>query len=223
MTASPPGHWPGQNPFDPQQRPVGSEVESLNAYFARQPYQGGSDNPLTNPAMFVRATPPAPVRRPSVLRRLAGRYASVIGAIVLLAACCGGVRLLGGGDDDDKPKRSAAGTRAPLPSTTSPSATRTYSPPPYSPPPPATTAPSKPSLDSVQKGQCLKNNGTNEDPEMVPAPCGKGTYQVLARFSGYIDTVCLSVQGYTTSYTVTYYVNGIPDSARSYVLCLKKR
>jgi hypothetical protein len=58
---------------------------------------------------------------------------------------------------------------------------------------------------------------------MVPVPCGKGTYQVLARYPGYIDTVCLSVQGYTTSYTVTYYVNGIPDSARSYVLCLKKR
>jgi hypothetical protein len=220
MTAPPPGQNPfDQNPFDPQQRPVDSTVESLNAYFARQQYQGGSDNPLTNPAMFVR---PAPPRRPSALRQLAGRYASVIGAIVLLAACCGGVRLLGGGDDEEKPKRSAAGTRAPSPSATSASATRTYSPPPYS-PPPATTAPSKPSLDDVKKGQCLKNNGTNEDPEMVPAPCGKGTYQVLARFSGYIDTVCLSVQGYTTSYTVTYYVNGIPDSARSYVLCLRKR
>lgn len=97
-----------------------------------------------------------------------------------------------------RPRRRPARTRR---RRRRPSRTPTYT---YS-PPPATTAPTKPNLDDVQKGQCLKNNGTNDDPEMVPVTCGRGTYQVLARHPGYIDTVCLSVQGYTTSYTVTYY------------------
>ena len=207
MTSPPPANGPGQNPFDQGYQVYGG---------------GGADNPLTNPGMFVRPAPPAPPpRRRSAIRNGLQRVAAGAAVSLLIAACCGGFRLLGiTGGDDDKPKRSAA-TPTPTRSSASPSPSRTFSRPPST--APASTAPAKPALDDVQKGQCLKNNGTNEDPDMVPAPCGKGTYQVLARYSGYIDVVCQNVPGYTTSYVVTYYRNGIPDSLRSYVLCLKRR
>lgn len=34
---------------------------------------------------------------------------------------------------------------------------------------------------------------------------------------------CQSVSGATTTYTVTYYVNYVPQIGRSYVFCLKRR
>jgi hypothetical protein len=126
-----------------------------------------------------------------------------------------------GDDDDYKTPQNTARTATPTTPTYTP-ATPTYSPPPVtSAPPPTATANA---LDSVDKGDCLKNTGTDYDPEMVPIACGPGTYQVLKRIYGTIDgNQCQGVSGATTTYTVTYYVNNIPQISRSYVFCLKKR
>jgi hypothetical protein len=201
---------PGQDPF------------GTNPFQQPGPWSQ-QDNPLTNPAMFVRA-PAAPRRSPA--RQRVVHYATVTVVFILLVGCCGGVGYLV--NDDDDAKKPAAGTAT----AASPSPTPTWSPRPTptfssrgleSPPPPVSAAPSKPSLDDVDKGDCLKNNGTNENPDMAPAPCAKGTYQVLARFYGTVIDTCHTVAGSTTSYTVTYYRNGIPDFSRSYVFCLKRR
>ena len=59
---------------------------------------------------------------------------------------------------------------------------------------------------------------------MVPAKCGPGTYQVLKRIYGTIDgSQRQSVKGATTTYTVTYYINNVPQISQSYVFCLKRR
>lgn len=197
------------NPFEPQ----GSQQQP--GYFAQQ----GSGNPFDDPAMFQRNRPPAPPRPPSRFKRFA--VSAVMS--VATAAACGGINALFDDDDDTKKRNTAvASTPTPSPTYTRPSAT--YSPPPTSrsaaPPPSPTANP----LDSVDKGDCLKNTGTASDPEMVPVTCGPGTYQVLKRVYGTIDaTQCQSVSGATTTYTVTYYRNGITQISQSYVFCLKKR
>jgi hypothetical protein len=210
------------NTFEPNQ-PPDSSVEALNAYFARQQGQP-TDDPLTNPAMFVRNTPPR--RQRSVSKEKLTQFGVGAAVVLALVACCSGANALFNDDDDDKP-RNTADT-----STPTPSSTYTYSPPPLetsSPPPPPPTSAPPPSptangLDSVQKGDCLKNTGTDSDPEMEPAKCGPGTYQVLKRIYGTIDSSqCQSVSGATTTYTVTYYVNYVPQISQSYVFCLKRR
>ena len=79
------------------------------------------------------------------------------------------------------------------------------------------------SLDDVKEGGCLHNNGSDTDPDMIPADCVKGNYKVLKRLYGTIDpTPCQNVSGYNTHYTVTYYRNGVMQISSSYVFCMKK-
>ena len=81
----------------------------------------------------------------------------------------------------------------------------------------------EPSLDDVKEGGCLHNNGSDTDPDMIPADCVKGNYKVLKRLYGTIDpTPCQNVSGYNTHYTVTYYRNGVMQISSSYVFCMKK-
>jgi hypothetical protein len=226
MTFPPP---PGRD-----DQPHDSTVESLHAYFPHQPTPPpgqqpfGADQAFPPPGVFPApgafpppGAPPTPPRR--------GRFAALLvpGAVVLLVlACCGyGIFRSFGGGDDDKPKNTGAAASArptssfsyapSLPPTRSPSPIPTTSPPPPS--------PTKPSLDDVKEKDCLRNDGTDTDPEMVPVACGKGTYQVLKRLYGTIDpSPCQDVRGYTAHYTVTYYRNGIMQISSSYVFCLKK-
>ncbi|GAA0926544.1 LppU/SCO3897 family protein [Virgisporangium aurantiacum] len=170
-----------------------------------------------NPANFVRNRPPAPRRPPSPAKRFVLKAA---GAVLLLAVCSGLNMYF---DKDDKPKNTARNA-TPAPAYTPATPTYTYSAPPTYSAPAATPTPTANALDAVDKGDCLKNTGTDYDPEMVPIACGPGTYQVLKRIYGTIDgNQCQSVSGATTTYTVTYYVNNIPQISRSYVFCLKRR
>ncbi|GIJ68784.1 LppU/SCO3897 family protein [Virgisporangium ochraceum] len=174
-----------------------------------------------DPQLYVRQRPPRP---PSRFRRRIGDVAIRIAAAVAVLACCGGLNALFNDDDDEKERRTSAGASTPSPTRPSPPPT-SYSPPPtptrsVAPPPSPSTNP----LDAVDKGDCLKNTGTDYDPDMVPVACGPGTYQVLRRIYGTIDAnQCQSVSGATTTYTVTYYRNNIPQYGQSYVFCLKKR
>ncbi|GIJ44375.1 hypothetical protein Val02_12610 [Virgisporangium aliadipatigenens] len=197
----PPGGQPGQ--FPPPGDPFGQQQPGA---FPGPPYN---------------APPP---QRPGT-NRASLTLALVV--VLLVVACCGygGYRSFGGGDDD-KPKNTAAAGSTP---TASP--TFSYAPPslPVSPTParpstsPPPPSPTKPSLDDVKEGGCLHNNGSDQDPDMIPADCVKGNYKVLKRLYGTIDpTPCQNVSGYNTHYTVTYYRNGIMQVSSSYVFCMKK-
>ena len=84
-------------------------------------------------------------------------------------------------------------------------------------------------LDPVDIGACLRNDGTNDDPVMVPAACKAGTYKVLARKFGTINpNACNGVPRYNATYMVekfTVYTRTglkVPDIASSYVFCLRR-
>lgn len=139
----------------------------------------------------------------------------VAAALVLVVAV--GVVLVASGSGSDR-----------VPS----AATSSWEPPsPVSETAPTTTVASNP-LDGLPVGDCLRNAGTNTDPEMVPHSCSPGTYEVLARDSGTVDhNVCSVYPGSTDTYIVEKYVvttrNGIevgrtPSVLDSYVLCLRQ-
>ena len=207
---------PGQPQPSGQQQPGQQQPGQQANYFTQQ----NTGNPF-DPANFERTAPPAPPRPPSRLKK----FAVSAGVSLAVAACGSGVKALFDDDDEDKTPRSLPVAAAPTgtsPTAVSPTAASTAASPVRSSqaPPSATANP----LDAVDKGDCLKNTGTDADPEMVPVACGSGTYQVLKRVYGTIDAnQCQSVSGATTTYTVTYYRNGITQISRSYVFCLKKR
>jgi hypothetical protein len=72
---------------------------------------------------------------------------------------------------------------------------------------------------SATEGQCVVNDGTNENPVMRVVPCTtKDAYSILKRFPETIDTnKCSTVEGYEYH----YFYNSELDSL-DYVLCLKK-
>ncbi|MEV0899554.1 hypothetical protein [Actinoplanes sp. NPDC049802] len=73
------------------------------------------------------------------------------------------------------------------------------------------------------KGQCLRNEGTDDEPELRVVVCTANTYQVLKRIDGKTtgekDAVgkCAKVTGYTKWY---YYDTEYDDV--DFVLCLKE-
>jgi hypothetical protein len=84
---------------------------------------------------------------------------------------------------------------------------------------PTTTESDSGDVRSATEGQCLVNEGTNDEPEMKVVQCDKGTYTILKRFPGTIDTEkCNGVDGYEYH----YYYNSELDTL-DFVLCLKKR
>ncbi len=75
------------------------------------------------------------------------------------------------------------------------------------------------SVRGVKVGQCVRNTGTDDNPDLIVAPCGAGTYEVLANFPFTTDTSkCDSVAGSTTWYRYDHTYDFL-----DYVLCLRKR
>lgn len=76
----------------------------------------------------------------------------------------------------------------------------------------------------VVVGQCVRNEGGNDDPKLTITPCGPRTYQVLERFDGATTgkddarSKCSAVPGYTD-----WYFFDSPLDVLDYVLCLKSR
>ncbi|MFD0741234.1 hypothetical protein ACFQ1L_04200 [Phytohabitans flavus] len=72
----------------------------------------------------------------------------------------------------------------------------------------------------VKAGQCVVNEGTNDEPKLKVVECGDKTFEVLARFDGTIDyeTKCEDVQGYQFHYFFDSELNPL-----DFVLCLKQR
>jgi hypothetical protein len=76
----------------------------------------------------------------------------------------------------------------------------------------------------VTEGQCVTNDGSNDDPAMHKTACTTGTYQVLKVFHGKTtgekdaENKCSKVAGYTNWY---FYDSEFDDL--DFVLCLKRR
>lgn len=77
--------------------------------------------------------------------------------------------------------------------------------------------------DTAEKGDCLKNEGTNTAPALVPTECGPGAFQVLTRVDGPTTgdadarKKCASVPGVTN-----WYFRNSPQDSQDFVLCLKQ-
>ncbi|WP_433372433.1 LppU/SCO3897 family protein [Actinoplanes sp. CA-142083] len=76
---------------------------------------------------------------------------------------------------------------------------------------------------NVKQGDCVVNQGTDEQPEMRATACISGTYQVLKRVDGKTtgekdaEAKCAKVQGYTK-----WYFYDSPFDDLDFVLCLKE-
>jgi hypothetical protein len=90
----------------------------------------------------------------------------------------------------------------------------------------ANVAEPQPSEDArfVKRGQCVRNEGTEQNPAMTIVPCVSGTYQVLKRVDGRTtgeadaEVKCSKVQNYTK----WYFYDSELDSL-DFVLCLRER
>ena len=76
----------------------------------------------------------------------------------------------------------------------------------------------------VTKGECVRNEGTADAPDMKIVPCASGTYEVLKRFDGRTtgeadaESKCSKVP----KYTKWYFYDSELDSL-DFVLCLRER
>jgi hypothetical protein len=76
----------------------------------------------------------------------------------------------------------------------------------------------------VKRGQCVRNEGTADTPDMKIVPCAGGTYEVLKRFDGRTtgeadaESKCSKVPNYTK----WYFYDSELDSL-DFVLCLRER
>jgi hypothetical protein len=163
-----------------------------------QPY--GADALNATPPGWGRPTPP-PRRRNTPIVALV-----VVLTLLILGGLGTTAWLL---TERDKP--STAG-RA-LPTATAPTAA-------------ANVAEPQPSEDArfVKKGQCVRNEGTAQNPAMTIVPCATGTYEVLRRVDGRTtgeadaEAKCSKVPNYTK----WYFYDSELDSL-DFVLCLRER
>ncbi|GGK93636.1 LppU/SCO3897 family protein [Mangrovihabitans endophyticus] len=76
----------------------------------------------------------------------------------------------------------------------------------------------------VEEGQCVRNEGTADEPEMTIVGCASGTYEVLRRVDGKTtgeadaEAKCRGVDGYTKWY---FYDSELDEL--DFVLCLRDR
>jgi hypothetical protein len=152
--------------------------------------------------------PPVPVQKP----RRNGPIVAVV--VVLGLLICGGLGttawiLVDRADDKDK---QVSATQTPDPG-------RTTTPAGQDPQPQDSQ-----NARFVTKGQCVRNEGTADKPQMQIVPCATGSFEVLARVDGRTtgeadaETKCAKVPRYTK----WYFYNSDLDSL-DFVLCLRER
>ena len=177
------------------------------------PQQGYGYDPYQQPAPGWTA--------PQEERRKRGLSPVLILVLTLAVLVCGGtgVALYLVGRPDDRP--TATSGRAPR---RPPSASQAASQAPTQAASPTPGTDSSADARFVKKGQCVKNVGSTEKPQLQITKCAARTYEVLERFdtatTGEDDAQakCKDVQGYTD----WYYFNS-PLDLNDYVLCLKLR
>jgi hypothetical protein len=185
----------GQQPYG---QPYGQQPQQPQPPQYGQPY-GQQQAPQYTQQGY--GAPPAP------RKSKAGLIIGLI-ALVVVLACVGvcGFFVWVGGQDDDPSTLPTTGVTATTTTSKSPS-----------------PSPS-PSKDIDPKvGDCVKNTGTDSDPELVISPCATGTYKILTRIPFTDDPkACDGLMGPKEPYDATYRVtssNGLSD----FVLCMKKQ
>ncbi len=183
-------------------------------YPAQQPYSEASDpwggqDPSWIPHQQQYAASPHPPPAPLRENRQRPRRGFAMGATVaVLSVLIGGglataawFTLGGGGEEPEKPATIAATA-------------------------PAVSVPRAPSSEDARfaaKGQCVRNEGTNTEPELRIVECTANTYEILKRIDGRTtgekDAVgkCAKVANYTKWY---YYDTEYDDV--DFVLCLRE-
>ena len=76
----------------------------------------------------------------------------------------------------------------------------------------------------VAKGQCVRNEGTADKPEMKIVACASGTFEVLKRVDGRTtgEADAEAKCGKVANYTKWYFYDSELDSL-DFVLCLRER
>ncbi|MGS2617232.1 LppU/SCO3897 family protein [Micromonospora sp. LZ34] len=135
----------------------------------------------------------------------------IIGLVVLLVLCpCLGLAgwAVWQAADDDPDEAPSPSVSAPLEPTDVPSAD------------PSTAEPSPSEDDDYAKGDCVVNDGTDDDAELRKVPCGPNTYEVLLRLPATTDAdQCKTRAPRSTA----HYVHDNSVDLLDYVLCLRKR
>ncbi|WP_422772542.1 LppU/SCO3897 family protein [Plantactinospora sp. WMMC1484] len=129
--------------------------------------------------------------------------------LLLLCTCLGGVLwwVIDQSGDDSGPDIGAPG-----PARSTPAA-----------PSRRPTTPSG-SSERYVKGDCLVNDGTDDDPEVRKVPCGPNTYEVLSRIPFSTDrNDCKDDPIFGAPESDASYVHDDSLDLGDYVLCLKRR
>ncbi|TWH67426.1 hypothetical protein JD77_02401 [Micromonospora olivasterospora] len=154
---------------------------------------------------------PGPVAPPA---KRNGRRVGLIIALVVLLLLCPCLGLAGWGiyraaDVADSSAPPASTSPVPVEPSDEPTAA-------------PTTAKPSPSEDDddFAKGDCVVNDGTDDDAELRKVPCGPGTYEILLRIPATSDgDRCETLAPKSTA----NYVHDNSVDFLDYVLCLKKR
>lgn len=190
MWAPPPTSGPGYPPPGPFP-PAG-------------PMPGQAPAPWGQPAPGGYGMPPA-----APVKKTGGKIALIVTLVVLLVLCpCLGlagwaVWKIADASDDVAPRPSSSAPVVPpaLPSDAPPSAAPTPD-------------------QEFARGDCVVNEGTEDDAELRKVPCGPNTYQVLLRIPATTDgDRCETLAPQATA----NYVHDNSVDLFDYVLCLKKR
>ncbi|MEV4414518.1 hypothetical protein [Catellatospora sp. NPDC049609] len=74
-----------------------------------------------------------------------------------------------------------------------------------------------------RQGRCVRNDGTDSRPDLQDAPCGPGTYKIVASIPGTTDAkACDGPLGATEPYDAAYTYTSASRILK-YTLCLKKQ
>ncbi len=201
--AQPPG-YPPQDPYagQGQQLPPTAQYPVQGQYPQQPPYgqpQYGQPQ-YGQPAV----APAAPAKKTGLkIAVIAGGVA----VLCLLGCVAWGVTTYLNPKDEEPVAKATTAT--PSPKRTSPT------------PKPSPTK--SPEWDPKVK-DCVKNTGTDADPNLVPATCGPGTYKIVARVPNTTDPGSCKTGPFAAKepYDATYWYRSGSGIYR-YVLCLKKQ
>ncbi|NYF55992.1 hypothetical protein HDA35_001823 [Micromonospora purpureochromogenes] len=200
---------PGQ-PDDPYQRPTAGPVGSPppapdGGYPPPGPF------PPAGPVPQFHPPPPPGYALPPAPRRNGGRIALIIGlvAVLLLCPCLGltGFAVWRATSADDASPTVVTSAEPSAAATEEPGTD------------PSTADPDPTAGIDVAVGDCVVNDGTNEEAELREVPCGPDTFEVLLRIPETTDGQrCRTLSPRSTA----NYVHDNPVDIFDYVLCLRK-
>lgn len=203
---------PGQEPISPPPHAPPPDAPPFQRPYEAPfppPFPPSGDQGYSDPAFWA-ASPAAPPAQPHNRRQTA--LIITVAVLALLLGVGGFTAFLL--SDRTPSAQPSTGPTGPATATAGPTGTATRGPT-GSP----TGNPPAGDVRNVSVGQCVINEGTETSPVMRVVPCGRDTYEVLARINETADVKrCSTVK----DYQFHYFYNSELDSL-DFVLCLKRR